>query len=147
MLHHTVHHADCFKSTGDSEVSLLSVRQSEAVESEGVLIANLCFVRVDHTERDTEHLMENDGLFDLDDTHIIVNDTKSNEELNILNPLFQFTQEPDGTDSLHLYPESPENEDEFPLDSNKVDILPHDIEITGKEKECRSRRPQRNQEL
>jgi hypothetical protein len=60
MLNHTVDHADYFKSTGESEVSSLSVTQSETVESEGVLVADLCFERV--SERDTEHLMEMDCL-------------------------------------------------------------------------------------
>ena len=68
--------------------------------------------------------MKDDGLSELTDTHIIENNKISNEDLNILYPLFGDAPVYNGSDSCDINPESCENEirmNENPLDSNKAE--------------------------
>ena len=152
---HEVDHIDYFKTTGECDGSLFENTQCEIVENEGFSVTELCFDRVVNIEKENDDLMEDDGLFDLADTHIIENNTISNEDVNILYPLFDDATVYDGSESFDLIPESLENEIQNPLDSNKAETEPEadaetelDInENTEEEKEFRSRRRQKNPEL
>lgn len=65
--------------------------------------------------------MEDDGLSELTDTHIIENNTISNEDFNILYPLFDDAPVNNGSDSFDFIPENCENEIGNPLDFNKAE--------------------------